>query len=217
MTAQLNRGTNAADRVFFGGMGFAMNLTVFLGFAPTYYLIRNEAPPLTPLLHGHAFFATTWMLLFMTQTGLIAAHRADLHRRLGVFGAIVAAVLTVLLTMTSIASRGFTNRLVFSAGAILMFVIYVAAGLVHRRRPDAHKRLMLLATISLLAPAISRLKLPFLPSGSIGPNMGALLFLLPAFAYDFATLRRIHPALLWGGLFMIAMLPLRALLKDYVF
>jgi hypothetical protein len=217
MPAQLNRGANAADRVFFGGMGFAMTLTVFIGFAPTYYLMRPEAPPLTPLLHGHAFFATTWMLLFMTQTGLIAAHRADLHRRLGIFGAIVAVVLTILLTMTSIANRGFTNRLVFSAGAILMFVIYVAAGLLHRRHTDAHKRLMLLATISLLAPAISRLKLPFLPHGSIGPNLAALLFLLPAFVYDFSTLRRIHPALLWGGLFMILMLPLRAFLKAYVF
>lgn len=217
MTPQLNRSGNAADRVFFGGMGLAMTLTVFMGFAPTYYLMRPEAPPLTPLLHGHAFFATTWMLLFMTQTGLIAARRADLHRHLGIFGAIVAAVLTILLTMTSIANRGFTNRLVFSAGAILMFVTYVAAGLVHRRHPDAHKRLMLLATISLLAPAIARLKLPFLPHGSVGPNLGALLFLLPTLAYDFATLRRIHPALLWGGLFMIAMLPLRAFLKDYVF
>jgi hypothetical protein len=217
MTAHMNRGANAADRVFFGGMGFAMTLTVFLGFAPTYYLIRPEAPPLTPLLHGHAFFATTWMLLFMTQTGLIAAHRTDLHRRIGIGGAIIAAVLTVLLTMTSIASRGFTNRLVFSAGAILMFVIYIAAGLLHRHHPDSHKRLMLLATISLLAPAISRLHLPCLPRGSIGPNLGALLFLLPAFAYDFAMFRRIHPALLWGGLFMIVMLPLRAFLKNCVF
>jgi hypothetical protein len=217
MTAQIYRGANAADRVFFGGMGLAMTLTVFLGFAPTYYLMRPDAPPLTPLLHGHAFFATTWMLLFMTQTGLIAAHRADLHRRLGIGGALVAAVLTILLTMTSIASRGFTNRLVFSAGAILMFVIYVAAGLVQRHHPDSHKRLMLLATISLLAPAISRLQLPFLPHGSIGPNLGALLFLLPAFAYDFAMFRRIHPALLWGGLFMIVMLPLRAFLKCCVF
>jgi hypothetical protein len=217
MTAQVYNRSNRADRIFFGGMGVAMALVVFIGFAPSYYLKRPDAPPLTPLLHLHGFVASAWMLLFVTQTALIAAQRVDLHRRLGNIGAILAVAVTALAAITSIDSRGFTNRLVFSLGLVLMFVIYVSAGLMQRRNPGAHKRLMLLATISLLAPAISRLHLPFLPQGSVGPNFGALLFLLPAFAYDLAILRRIHPALLWGGLFMIAMLPLRIILKDYVF
>jgi hypothetical protein len=207
----LDRVAGHSDRVFFGGMGLVMISTAFFGFAPTYYLMRTDAPALTPLLHVHGLAATAWMVLYTVQVGLIASRRVDLHRRL------VAIALVVSTTMASIVSRGFTEKLTFAAGAILMFVIYVVAGFLQRRRPGAHKRLMLLATITLLPPAIARMHLPFLPAGSVGPNLAGLVFLLPPFIYDWATLRRIHPALTWGSLFMVAMLPLRAWLQAYVF
>ncbi len=57
---------------------------------------------------------------------------------------------------------------------------------------------------------------PLLPKGTFTPNFLGLLFLLPPFAYDLATRRKVHPALLWGGLFMSLMLPLRFLLRDYL-
>lgn len=207
---------NRNDRLFFGGMGLAMILTVFVGFAPTFYLLPGDARPLTPLLHVHGLIASAWMLLFIVQTGLIAAHRADIHRRLGPVGAAIALALVVVTMMASIANRGVTERLVFPAGAVLMFISYVTAGFMQRRHPDAHKRLMLLATITLLPPALARMHLPLLPRGTFTPNFVGLLFLLPAFAHDLATRAKIHPALLWGGLFMMLMLPLRFFIRDYV-
>jgi len=207
---------NRTDRFFFGGMGLAMIVTVFLGFAASYYLRPTAAPPLRPLLHAHGLAASAWMLLFVAQTALVSARRFDLHRLLGIAGAALAIVLVALTTTTAIIDRGVTARLVFPAGAILMFLIYVGAGFMRRRDPDGHKRLMLLATISLLPPAISRLHLHFLPEGSVGPNFAGLFFLLPAFAYDWISLRRIHPALWWGSWLMIAMLPARVILKNYL-
>ena len=205
------------ERAFFIGMALAMLLTAFVGFAPSYYLMRSDAPPLTPLLHLHGAVATAWMLLFLTQTGLIAAHRISVHRRLGVAGAAIAIALTIFTAAASIVSRGFTARLTFSAGAVLMFAIYVVAGFLMRRQPAAHKRLMLLATITLLPPAIARIDVPYMPHDSFGPNFVGLFFLLPPWVYDLVTRGRIHPALLWGGLFMVVMLPLRLFLKNYVF
>jgi hypothetical protein len=35
------------------------------------------------------------------------------------------------------------------------------------------------------------------------------LFLLALIIYDLATLKRVHPATLWGGLFLVAWQPLR--------
>jgi hypothetical protein len=208
--------TNLTERVFFAAMALVMIVTVFVGFAPTYYVTRSAARPLTPLLHAHGAMATAWMLLFLAQTALVAARRVDIHRRLGLAGAAIAIALTIFTTAASIVSRGFTPRLTFSAGAVLMFGVYVAAGFVKRREPAAHKRLMLLATIALLPPALARMDVPYMPHDSFGPNFVGLFFLLPAFAYDLATRGRIHPALLWGGLFMIVMLPLRLWLKTYV-
>jgi hypothetical protein len=215
MFATFNRAI--ADRVFFGAMGLGMATTVFLGFAPTFFLREAAAPPLTPLLHWHGIATSAWMLLFMVQSGLIAAHRIRIHRRVGYAGAGLAAAVAILTLIASIVSRGFTNRLVFSAGGVVMFVIFVVAGIACRRDPGAHKRLMLLATLSLISPAISRLHLPFVSHDSFGPNFAALFFLIPALVYDLATQRRIHPAMVWGGAFMIAMLPLRMYLKDHVF
>jgi hypothetical protein len=203
-----------SQRLFFGGMALAMALTTFVGFAHSYYLRPAAAAPLSPLLHLHGAIMTAWMLLYMVQTALIAAHRVDVHRRLGIAGVVLAAVLIFVAAWASFVIRGFTPKVVFSVGAVVMFVVYLTAGVVQRRNAQAHKRWMLLFTISLLPPAIARMHLPFLPEGSVGPNLGGLAFLVPAFAYDLATRRKIHPALLWGGLFMILMLPLRAWVKT---
>jgi hypothetical protein len=71
------------DRWFFTGMAVAALLTVFTGFAPSYYLGSFvEAPPRSTLVHVHAGLSTSWILLFLTQTSLIAARRADLHQPL---------------------------------------------------------------------------------------------------------------------------------------
>ena len=112
--ASASRG-NLAERAFFVGMALAMIITVFVGFAPSYYVPRADAQQLTPLLHIHGAAATAWMLLFLTQTGLVAAHRVDIHRRLGLAGAAVAIILAIFTTTVSIISRGLTPKLTFAA------------------------------------------------------------------------------------------------------
>src|SRR5687767_3050526 len=78
------------DRRFFTGMAVAAMLTVFAGFAPSYYLKVLTGRPgisgqavLSPLLHVHGFVFTSWIVLFLVQARLVAARRIGLHRRLG--------------------------------------------------------------------------------------------------------------------------------------
>jgi len=79
------------DRRFFTGMAIAAALTVFIGFAPTYYLGNFfDARPVSTLVHIHGVVSTSWILLFVAQTSLVAAGRTDLHRRLGVAGGVLA-------------------------------------------------------------------------------------------------------------------------------
>jgi hypothetical protein len=57
---------------------------VFVGFSRTYYLAGIFKAPLPNLLvHIHGAVFTTWILLLVTQTSLVAADRVDIHRRLG--------------------------------------------------------------------------------------------------------------------------------------
>jgi hypothetical protein len=208
------------DRRFFAGMALAAALVVFIGFAPTYYLRSTfgGSPVPTALVHLHGALSTTWMLLFIVQTSLIAARRADIHRRVGVGGAVLAAALLVVGWFTAIeaARRGVTRPggppplafLSVPLGTLTAFGILATTGLLNRRRPETHRRLMLLATIALLTPALARFR--FLNGG--GPLvaiLGTAAFVMVCLAYDRFYHRRIHPAFLWGGLFLLVSLPVR--------
>ncbi|HEX6395953.1 MAG TPA: hypothetical protein VFZ95_00890 [Steroidobacteraceae bacterium] len=208
-------GRATPDRIFFTGMGLVMLATVLVGFGPTFFWRPGDAPPLTRLLQLHGLSATLWMLLFLAQTGLVAAHRTDLHRKLGAAGIAIALGLVVTGWMVSVIARGWTASLVFSAGALLMFAGYLVAALRWRHDPATHKRLMVLATLAVLAPAVSRLGLPFVAHNSFGPNFAVLAFLVPMVVYDLRTRRgHIHAALAWGGSIFILMLPGRLWLKS---
>lgn len=210
------------DRLFFTGMALLMALTVFAGFAPTYFLKSAfDTPALSPVLHVHGLLFTTWILLFVLQTGLVAARRTDLHRRLGVGGAILAAAMLIAGPAAAIESvqRGFTPPggppplvfFVIPMTDMAMFLALVASGLYNRRRSDMHKRLLLLATINLMTAPIARL--PGVVSGGVLAFFALTdLLVLACFAYDRASRGRIHPAFLWGGLALIASQPLRLML-----
>ncbi len=208
-----------SDRWFFGGMGVAAAVTVFVGFAPTYFLKDVlGGPPLTPLRHVHGFLFTSWIVLLIAQTSLIAARRTDVHRRLGVVGGVLAAAMVVAGTTLAVeivrrgvAPPGVGSPLAFFAVPLfdmLMFAGLVGCGLYYRRKPETHKRLMLLATIAILAAAIARW--PYVAGTGPLVFFGLTdLFIAAGWLYDLKTRGKVHPAFLWGGLALIASQPLR--------
>jgi hypothetical protein len=207
------------DRWFFTGMATAIVLTIFIGFAPSYYLKGVfGAPPISTFLHLHGILFTSWILLFLTQTSLVAAGRTDVHRRLDLVGGSVAVLMSVIGVLAAVgaARRGFTPPggpppLVFLAipfGDIAVFASLVGAALYLRRRSQTHKRLMLLGTIALLTPALARMA--FIGAGGPLAFFGATdLFVVACVIYDRLAHGRVHPAFLWGGLFFILSQPLR--------
>lgn len=205
------------DRWFFSGMAVAALVTVFAGFARSYYLgAYFGAAPVSTLLHLHGILFTAWVIYFLLQTSLVAARRTDLHRRFGLVGGALAALMLVVGFLTAVGSarRGFSPPggappLVFLAnplGGLVVFAILLGAGLYRRRRSHTHKRLMLLATIVLLTPALARI--PFIGAGP-SAIAATSLFAVVCMAYDRAAHGRVHPAFLWGGLLVIASGPLR--------
>jgi hypothetical protein len=211
------------ERWFYLGMSVAALITVFAGFAPTYYLRpRFIAEPLIPLLHLHGLVFSSWIVLFMVQTTLVAAHRTDIHRRLGILGGVIATLMVLIGFTTAVirAKQGATplpnvsslSFLVVPLGDILVFAMLVGAGFYYRRRPDVHKRLMLLATISILAAAIARLHFAIMQKGPPAFFGFTDLFIVAVLVYDLITLRRIHRATAWAALLIVASQPLRLLL-----
>ena len=216
---------------FFVGMAVAAAVTVFLGFARTYYLKSIFPTPAFPLLfHVHGALFTAWMLLLVLQVSLAASRRIALHRRVGMIGGLLVAPMLVTGSMAAIAAargqgpisaamaRGELTRvgpgfpplegMVVPLTTMLLFGVFAGAGLFYRKRPDVHKRLMLLATIAMLPAAIGRAMArlfgvahPALFFGAVG------FFVLAIVVYDRRRLGRVHPVTLWGGLALLLSFP----------
>jgi hypothetical protein len=214
-----------ADHRYFAWTAAAAFAIVFAGFARTYFLkFLFGAPALPWLLHLHGALMTSWFALFFVQTYLVASNRVDLHRRLGVFGAILTALIIVVGATVALrfGAREMNTPQVdgppalafmgFLFAALLAFALLVGAALLLRRRREYHKRLMLLSCLFLIGPGLARIpfdrvpSLAFLRSGGPAGLFGLdLLVLYACVAWDTWRYRRLHPAFAAGALLLIAM------------
>jgi hypothetical protein len=217
------------EHLFFTGMSVAFMMTVLVGFARTYYLrpyfFSNSVPPLLSL-HGVVF--TLWPVFFVIQTVLVASNRTRVHRRLGIVGALLVVSMVVVGTVTAVVrakqnavSLGSTAPLaglVMPLGDMVVFPILIGTALYFRNKIYAHKRLMLLATVSILAPAIIRLPFAFIQAGiQAGPLVffGLTdLFIVACVVYDLVERARVHRATLFGGLLIVGSQLVRVMLLS---
>ena len=147
------------------------------------------------------------VLAFFGQTLLVSSGRIRLHRSLGTAGAALAAIVVVLSLLVEVRSVRRESALVVLGDMVILLVFstLVAGGVWCRRVPDAHKRLMLIASINLVAPAIARWPgaQSMLPISVVGPQL--LLFAV-LILYDISSRRRVHPATIWGvALYFVAL------------
>jgi hypothetical protein len=218
-----------AERRFYTGAATIAALLVFVGFAHSYYLkpifgAPIWAPVMTPILHLHGALMTSWILLFLIQTRLIATRRTPLHRRVGVFGGFLAATMIVVGSLLAITQAklgrspepgGALRFLVIPLGDLLVFGLLIGIGLYFRNRVQIHRRLMLLATLSILAAAVARIPIGLIQNGGPLVFYGITdLFILACVGYDTAKNRRLNPAFAMGALFVIVSHPLRLMLSG---
>jgi hypothetical protein len=209
-----------SDRPLYLLAAIVVPLLVVIGFARTYYFKGLFSTPALPsrFVHFHGIVMTAWVALFIAQVSLVATRRTKTHQRLGVLGGVLAALVVVVGVLTGLFAAARESSagpfalqfLVVPLGDMLVFAVLIGAALYFRRRLDVHKRLMLLAAVNLLAPAIARIPLSFIANGGALAFFGLTdLCLLTFVAFDTIRHRRLHPAFLWGTLFIIVMQPLR--------
>jgi hypothetical protein len=194
------------DRRLYTASAVVAAIVVLVGFSRTFYLRAwFETPPLSALRYVHGALMTLWYSLFLVQVTLVSRRRIDLHRRIGVLASVIALALVAagILTAVDFVTRmrpnpdeatGAAAVAGFDFVSLLVFSLLVAAALALRRRSDTHKRLMTLASLSLLGPPLARLV-----SDQQAVWLTYLFVLLPI-VIDTWRNRRLHPAFAWGGL-----------------
>jgi hypothetical protein len=221
VTAGFSLNERLRDRRFYLLIAILLAGLVFVGFAPTFYLNNQfNRFPLSGLhiLHGTVF--SSWIALLVVQSALISARQVRVHRSLG-YAAIALVVLMVVLGVTiaiyslrrGISPPGAPPPPVFFAIPLfdmIVFSVIVGAAFWYRNRPETHKRLMIVGTLSILPAASARILIN-LHAGA--PILGAygisFLILFGCMVYDYATRRRVYPAYLWSGLFFVISVPFR--------
>ncbi len=207
-----------ADHRYYYACAIVFAMVVFAGFSRSYYLkgwFDNE--PLSLLLHVHGVIMTMWYALFVVQVALVAQRRVTLHRKLGWAGIVLAGLVVVVGTLVAggLARRALLHNPNARGGPFLfgmllfpvltVFVILITIAVRWRRRPDYHKRLMTLAMLTVLGPAVTRLPLSFLPNHDVPVTIAIDIGLVVlCIAVDTVRQRRLHPAFGWGGALVIA-------------
>jgi hypothetical protein len=202
------------DNYFFSAMAVLILATVFVGFARTYFLagvFRAHLPNLLIHIHGAAF--TCWILLLVTQTALVSAHRVDIHRKLGLAGFALACAMIALglAAATNSLSRNFAppgspftpqQFYIVPISAMAMFTVLIACAYAYRMKPAAHKRLILLATFALMDAPTGRPPFDVITHHQFLDCIFVYGFLLLLVAYDMWSIRKLHVATILGGLFI---------------
>ena len=205
---------------FFLGVAIAMLIVNLVGFAPTLYLRPFFDVPAIPgylLLHGA--LGTAWFAILVVQTALIANRRVGSHRQLGWVGTALAAIVlaTGMYTSANMVPRnvalGLTSEAdltlysVVTAGDTAAFIVFptlVLLAVVFRRRTDVHKRLMVVASLSILGPAIARIASWYGPFPN--PVSAALIygFIGSLLVHDWRSRGRPHIATVLGVVLFLA-------------
>lgn len=218
---------------FYMWMAWVCLAVAVLGFMPTYFMPltqgKFDAPP---IVHIHGLIMFGWVSFFVVQATMAAQGKVADHRSWGVLGIALITGMTFIVTWVeamrihdasaSVVPTAVTEGVkafswVTMGGLAIILPLFILA-IVNIKRPEVHKRLMLLLTTGMLAAPIARWFLTFLapppnpnapplPPGvgappvevAIAPALVGDLVLLIAMAYDWRTRGRPHPVYLIGG------------------
>jgi hypothetical protein len=188
---------------------------IIFGFSHTFEreLIRPARPqPL--ILYVHVALAGGWLVLLVIQAWLATSGSLRLHRALGVFGAVVGGLFSLVAFFTAIELRKLDTvgdpianlaYLGIPLGAWVMFTVPFALAVLWRMRPDRHRPLILIAACGVLAPALGRIP----EVRHVGLFLAGLIpDILVMIAMTQDRLRRGH----WNPTYMVA-LPLMVIVQ----
>lgn len=209
------------DRDFFLLILATIWLGILMGFVPEIVQhAQGHLAPFPTIVHVHAVIFVSWLVLLTTQIFLIRTGRVELHKSLGIIGAMLAGAMIVIGPVTAVVADYFhfgTKEydpafLAIQWGDIVKFAPLATAALLLRNNAAAHKRLILLATIFISDAGFARWlggHFAFAGNGIVGQYLQLFIwnFVLVSLlgAYDLFTRGRLHPVFIIGAVYGVTM------------
>jgi len=226
-----------ASRRFYLWMAASCFLIAVIGFAPTYWMpLAKGSFKAEPMVHIHGILMFGWVTFFFTQARLVAQGKVLSHRTWGMLGvSIITGIAFIVPTIISLrlaqaATPGEPAQAVHDAraftwvtiGGLIFLVSTFILAIVKLKDSEAHKRLILLTTISMLGAPIARwfiLAAPPAPPWPAGlPDISSpplIIAMIASFlgdillgvavVYDLRTRGKVHPVYLYGGAVLLVL------------
>ncbi|MDE3187634.1 MAG: hypothetical protein KGM96_08955 [Acidobacteriota bacterium] len=160
------RGTWSArdDRTAYAVWLGVLWVGMIAGFGVDFPRYLSENPPAPMIVHVHGAVFTVWMLILTAQVMLVMKDRVRWHMKMGWFAAGWACLMGILGPWAAMESQvaHLSNPVIFPQFISVHivdiggFLLLLAWGMTLRKNPAAHKRMMILATVSLADPGFSR-------------------------------------------------------------
>jgi uncharacterized membrane protein YozB (DUF420 family) len=203
---------SAARSPFFLYLTVAFLAIAIAGFSTTLFVpVARGQFNAQLVIRNHGALLFGWLGFLIVQASLIQSKNVRIHRRIGWFGAILCVAIIVSVVLVDL----FTTRRDLAAGAespiignfvnilieMILFGSLVGAAIFLRRDTESHKRLLVLATISILGPAWLRFRhfMPFVPNPFVTFSFVADSVLLVVITRDWIAYKRVHPVYIWAG------------------
>jgi len=191
---------------FYCLMSLLFVMLVVWGFSRTVNAsLFHSIPPRPFLLWIHGAVFAGWVAFFIAQSTLVRVHKVSWHRSFGWFGAGLAAVMVPLGVAIAVIMARFDAVQLHMADTdaflaipfygMLAFSVIIGLAIYWRKRPEFHRRLMLIGTCGLMDAPIARFDFVF---------DRHLFFLCVDFlivlgvVHDFVVDRRVHKVYLYA-------------------
>jgi hypothetical protein len=190
------------NQYFYFFMSLLIAVVVVYGFSHTIDQNLIHATPIRPwivYLHGAVF--SGWVIFFIVQSALVRTHNVRIHRKLGWFGVALGTAIPVLGISTAITMDRFqlvhfpspevVPFLAIQFCDMACFTIFFALAVYWRKKPEFHRRLMLIASCGLTAAAFARFPMPLMRD--VWFYAGVDILIVVGVLRDLIVTRRVHP------------------------
>ena len=182
-------------------MSLVIVAVIVYGFSFT--IGKNLIHPAVPrpwILYVHATVFSSWLVFFVVQSTLVRSRKVQWHRRMGLFGVALGTLIPIVGVSTAIAMGRFNTMSLHATHAesdliiplfdMVCFASTFPLAVYWRKKPELHRRLMLVATCALTAAGFGRFPERILPGYLF--YAGVDLLILLGVAHDLIVNRTVH-------------------------
>ncbi len=193
---------------FFYYFSGTLLITVIIAFGANIFFKNYHLTSSLALIITHGLAMLLWYILLFWQTRLIQTNNIGIHKKLGMMSiglALIIIISGIMVAIINYQDEGEALTIMGNFSGMLNFLILYTFSIVNRFKSDSHKRLMILAGITMLSPALVRILRLFEINDFVTLPFW-LLFMVVLPVYDFKKLKRIHKATLLGtGLILLTL------------